>query len=480
MISCNLISAFLKQWVVLENGVFMVGKPLKQPMVKQATTYSDFVLHTCYEDIPVDVIERAKDLILDLIGVSAAAHAIKASRLGREAAVRLFNTAIEDDKARILFDGRTASVAGAAYAGATQIDSLDAHDGYSAAKGHAGCGLLPAVLAFSEKDDHFSGRDLLTSMVIGYETGCRAGLALHGTVTDYHTSGAWISLAVAALGVRLNGAGPDVLRHAIGISEYHGPRSQMMREIDNPTMLHDGSGWGSMVGVVAAELALSGFEGAPAVTIEGDSAAEYWRDLAIEWLTCRQNIKLFPVCRWAHAPIQAALNIRSEHAISADEIKGIEIYGFHEATRLAQNMPETTGKAQYSISYPVAAALTCGKLGAHEISGKTFTDPDITRLVSVTTVSECSECNDNFPQDRLGRTVVETRDGRRLDSGIVRAPGEHSNPVDRGGIIEKFRELAVPVLGSSRAARIEETVFTLDRQDVLANELTDLLYPAID
>ena len=449
-------------------------------MVKQATTVSDFVLYTDYDDIPVDVIERAKDLILDLIGVCAAAHAIKASRLGRDTAVRLFNTAIEEDRARILFDGRTASVAGAAYAGATQIDSLDAHDGFSTAKGHAGCGLLPAVLAFAEKDTQFSGRDLLAAMVIGYEIACRAGLALHGTVTDYHTSGAWVSLAVAALGVRQNGTDSAVLRHAVGIAEYHGPRSQMMREIDNPTMLHDGSGWGSMVGVVAAELALAGFEGAPAITIEGDSAVGYWRDLSMNWLTCRQNIKLFPVCRWAHAPIQAALNLRFEHAISVDEIKGIEIYSFHEATRLARDMPVTTSKAQYSISYPVAAALARGQLGPTEVSGETFSDPDIAQLVSITTIAECSECNDNFPHDRLGRTVVETKDGQRLDSGIVRAPGEHTNPVDRKGIIDKYRNFARPVLGCHRADLIEEAVYTLDRHDRLSDKLTDLLYPAID
>jgi len=449
-------------------------------MIKPAMTVSKFVLNTSFEDIPEEVIERAKDLILDLIGVSAAAHEIKASRIGRETAIRLFNSTSEADRARILFDGRMSSIAGAAYAGATQIDSLDAHDGFSAAKGHAGCGLLPAVLAFAEKDARFSGRDLLTSMVIGYEIACRAGLALHGTVTDYHTSGAWVSLAVAALGIRINGADAEVLRHAVGISEYHGPRSQMMREIDNPTMLHDGSGWGSMVGVVAAELALSGFEGAPAVTIEDESVADYWQDLAIDWLTFRQNIKLFPVCRWAHAAIQAALNIRSEHSISIDDIKRIEIYGFHEATRLAQNMPETTGKAQYSISYPVAAALACGKLGASEVSGETFTDADISRLVSITTVSECSHCNEHFPQDRLGRTVVETTDGQRLDSGIVRAPGEHTNPVDRAGIIEKFRGFANPVLGSRRAGQIEQAVFELDREGCFATELTGLLYPAID
>lgn len=447
--------------------------------MNMVSTYTDFVLSTRYEEIPVEAIERVKDLILDLIGVSAASHDMKASILGRETAIRLFNTTPDAPKARLLFDGRKTSPAGAAYAGATQIDNLDAHDGYSPAKGHAGCGLLPAVLAFAEGNNHFPSRELLTSMVIGYEFACRAGLALHGTVSDYHTSGAWVSLAVAALGVRLNGGNSDILRHAVGIAEYHGPRSQMMREIDNPTMLHDGSGWGSMAGVVAADLALSGFQGAPAITIEGEEVAEYWRDLGQDWLTCQQNIKLFPICRWAHAPIQAALNLRTEHTFSIDDITEINIHAFHEATRLAKNMPETSGKAQYSINYPIAAALVFGKLGAREISGETFADPDIERLVSLTSVFECPECNDNFPSDRLGRTVIKTRDGRVLDSGIVRAPGEHTNPVDRAGIVNKYREFTVPVLGELRANRIEEAVFSLGGQDRFASTLTDFLYPPV-
>ncbi|MFT5115993.1 MAG: 2-methylcitrate dehydratase PrpD [Parasphingorhabdus sp.] len=118
-------------------------------------------------------------------------------------------------------------------------------------------------------------------------------------------------------------------------------------------------------------------------------------------------------------------------------------------------MPKTTGKAQYSISYPVAAALAGEKIGARGVSGETFNDSDIARLVAVTSVSECQECKDNFPADRLDRTFIETRDVKRLDSGIVRAPGEHTNPVDRAGIIDKFRAFVVPVLGSNRANQIE-------------------------
>ena len=441
--------------------------------------YADFVLNTRYEDIPSNVVERAKDLILDLIGVSAAAHTIDASIIGRNTAVSMFNSGEKSNQARILFDNRTASLAGAAFAGATQIDNLDAHDGYSSAKGHAGCGLLPAVLALAEKNPNFSGKDFLTAMVIGYEIACRSGLALHATVSDYHTSGAWVSLAVAALGIRLNNGDPETLRQAIGIAEYHGPRSQMMREIDNPTMLHDGSGWGSMTGVTSAQLALAGFQGAPALTIEDDAAAEFWNDLSIDWLTQRQNIKLFPFCRWAHAPIQAALNLRALYKITVENIQSIEVYGFHEATRLSQDIPTTTGKAQYSISYPIAAALTFGKLGATEVSAETFDHPDIIKLIKITSVYECDECNANFPQDRLGRTVIKTHDGKVLDSGIVRAPGEHTNPIDRIGIIKKYREFVLPVLAEERTTNIQNCVFSLDNKNMLLKELTDFLYPGI-
>jgi Uncharacterized protein involved in propionate catabolism len=107
----------------------------------------------------------------------------------------------------------------------------------------------------------------------------RAGIALHATVTDYHTSGAWNALAVAAIGARLLKLGPDKLREALGIAEYHGPRSQMMRVIDSPTMLHDGSAWGALAGVTAVYLADQGFTGAPAATVEAEEVDAIWRDL---------------------------------------------------------------------------------------------------------------------------------------------------------------------------------------------------------
>ena len=42
---------------------------------------------------------------------------------------------------------------------------------------------------------------------------------------------------------------------------------------------------------------------------------------------------------------------------------------FHEAVRLSRGWPQSTEEAQYSLPYPLAAALTHGRLGVSELTG---------------------------------------------------------------------------------------------------------------
>ena len=207
-------------------------------------------------------------------------------------------------------------------------------------------------------------------MVMSYEIAGRAGMALHSTVSDYHTSGAWNALGVAALGCRLSNANSETLRQALGIAEYHGPRSQMMREIDNPTMLHDGSGMGALTGTSAALLAMRGFTGAPALTIEDDAVANIWFDLGNVWTIEQNYIKPYPICRWAHATIDAARSLKLEHGFEAGDVAEIKIRTFAEASRLYAAMPETTSQAQYSMGFAVATVLQHGEIAPHHIAGK--------------------------------------------------------------------------------------------------------------
>jgi 2-methylcitrate dehydratase PrpD len=56
--------------------------------------------------------------------------------------------------------------------------------------------------------------------------------------------------------------------------------------------------------MMAVLLAEDGFTGAPAITVEED-APPYWADLGQRWTVTENYIKPYPICRWAHAALDA-------------------------------------------------------------------------------------------------------------------------------------------------------------------------------
>ncbi len=339
------------------------------------------------------------------------------------------------------------------------IDALDIHDSCRPVKGHAGVALVPATLAALSLGDDVSGQELLTTLVMGYEISIRAGKSLHATACDYHTSGAWNVLGCAAIIARRLGLTVEQTRHALGIAEYHGPRSQMMRCIDHPTMVKDGSGWGAMAGVSAGLLAGNGFTGAPALTVESAEAAEFWADLEEQWDIMIQYFKPYAVCYWAQAAIGGALTLQKTHHIQPEAIKKVRVFTFHEATRLACRHPHTTEEAQYSLPFPLAAALVHHRLGFEQLSGPALTDPLTLSLADRVELVDDDSFNARFPADRLSRVVIETDDGATFDSGEVRALWDLTAPPTDQELREKFRWLARNNLPESRAAELEEMVW---------------------
>ncbi len=279
-------------------------------------------------------------------------------------------------------------------------------------------------------------------------------IALHRTACDYHTSGAWIALATAAIAARALRLDGTQTRHALGIAEYHGPRSQMMRCIDHPTMVKDGSGWGAMAGVSAAYLARNGFTGAPAISAEGAEVADLWGDLGQTWRLMEQYYKPFPVCRWAQPPVQAVLNLRAAHGLTSDQIARIEIVTFHQSLRLATRAPLTTEEAQYSTGFPAAVAAVRGGIGAGDVLEGALDDPETLRLATTMEITESDSYNAAFPSRRIAHAVLHLTDGRILRSEPTEARGDPEAMVSQTEMREKYHALADPVLGQARSKQL--------------------------
>jgi 2-methylcitrate dehydratase PrpD len=433
---------------------------------------TNFIHQLRFQDLPEHVVAQARRCVLDLLGVAAGGTQTPLSQIIRHHAVRHF--ASRDQEARILFDGRRASIAGAALAGGMTIDSLDAHDGHVLTKGHAGVAVLPTVLAFADALHQMDGQEFLTQVVIGYEIATRAGIALHATACDYHTSGAWNTIACGALGARNLQLDPQQTLEAIGIAEYHGPRSQMMRCIDHPTMVKDGSGWGAMTGISAALLAQDGFTGAPALTVQADAVAHTWADLGQRWRILDQYFKPYPVCRWAQPAVEAAMGLARAHRFRAEDISGIEIWTFHEACRLATRVPTSTEQAQYSLPFSVAAALRHGRLGAPEVANHGLEDPLTHKLSTAMALHENAAYNDLFPAERWAHVRVSLQDGRQLDSVPTIARGNPENPLSADDIDSKFFGFSDVVLGQARARQIADVVGQLGVLDKALAQMLEL------
>jgi len=442
---------------------------------------ASFVRGIAFADLPADVVLQATRCLLDLIGVAAAGTRTRASQIARSyAASQLCG---RDESARILFDGRRAGIAGAAFAGAATIDAMDGHDGHALTKGHAGAAILPALLALCDGASGqraIDGREFLTCLTLGYEIATRAGIAQHATVADYHCSGSWNAVGCAAVAGRLLSLNEAQLREALGIAEYFGPRGQMQRTCAMPSMVKDGSGSGAQAGVTAAMLAREGFTGAPAAIIENAEAKEYWSDLGTRWRIREQYFKPYPVCRWAQPAIEAALALQRAHGFAAEDIAHLSIESFREAVELGAQcgVPETTEDAQYSLPYPVAATLVFGRLGAEEVDVPKLADLRVRRLLGVIALAENEEYSGLFPAERWARVQIELQDGRRLVSEPSQARGNPENPLSDAELQGKYFELAEPVLGRLRALRIERIVSQLREGGTISGLLDELLESA--
>jgi 2-methylcitrate dehydratase PrpD len=424
----------------------------------------DWILDFDPEALDERQLSQAKRCLLDTLGVAAGA-----SRTPLANHARRYVISQHGGNQPLLFASGTASATGVALHGAWMIDALDAHDGQVLTKGHCGVALVPALLALPEMK-RLSGRAFLGLLVLGYEVATRAGIALHASACDYHTSGAWNALGVAAVIGKLLRLDRQQLHEALGIAEFYGPRSQMMRCIDHPTMVKDGSGWGAQAGVAAAMLAQDGFTGAPAVTVTGAECAPHWADLGQRWYLFEQYVKEYPVCRWAQPAVEAVLTLMAD-VIDPEAVERITVTTFHEAKRLHVSQPTTTEQAQYSLPWAVACAVAYGTVDVHGVTGA-LGKPQVQALAQCVELAESDDFNARFPAERWARVSLQLSDGSQRHSRDCQARGNPDAPFSDDELARKFHALAVPVIGQARAAHIHALVMALEKHD--AKELLEI------
>lgn len=371
---------------------------------------------------------------------------------------------------------------------AALVNSFSAHstyleDGSRFTGGHPSSVVVPAALAVAQAHRR-SGADLVAAVVAGYEVFLRLGRAIYPStvVRGFQSTAVLGAISAAAACASLLRLPPGKAGHAIGIGASLGVglKEALKSSASQPIQV----GRSCEAGIVAALLAQGGLDGAPAIIEKGflpafsqDGDADGIRaGLGSEFRIFETYLKRHAGCRGNHAPLDAALALAAEQAISPGDIAQVDVFVDRVTLAAAIEPPANGEQAQFSIGFSVAVALLDGNALIFQYTDERLADPAVRSLMQRIRVSADPALDEGYPQRRAARVEIQLRDGRRMSHAVDNARGEPEWPLSADEIRTKFMTLAAPRLGE-HAAALADAVLALDRLDDVAG-LAPLLRPA--
>ena len=192
-------------------------------------------------------------------------------------------------------------------------------------------------------------------------------------------------------------------------------------------------------GVMAAALARDGVQGGekPLESAKGwlhamtDSVDEAMVTDGLGERFCIDEcyIKPYPSCRHTHCGMQAALELRQENGLSAENIQKVWLHIYPNAIQIAGQIrrPKTMDDSKFSIHYATACILALGRFGLEELNWTKTPDSVFALTERIELVPD--ESMENREAGIRGcRVVIETTDGRRLERTVLIPKGDPQNP----------------------------------------------------
>ena len=455
---------------------------------------SEFVADLKFEDIPADVVETMKLLVLDTIGAGLLGA-------GMPWSIRMRQTVQEMEGpgdasiwgTRLAFSAPTAALVNGTAVHGFEIDDVGAG-------GHNGSVTLTSILPLGQHRGSISGKDIITATTAGIEVGARVGRCVGGiphTGMGFHGPGLMGTFASAGSSAKTLQLSADQCVDTLGhagqqaaslMFTHHGGMGKRML-----------AGQAARAGVFGALLAANGYTNAPNVfeaEYGGFPAAhtgnrrppaydltELTKGLGSEWQSRGVNIKMW-ACRVPnHATLEAIRGLRKQHDIPADDIASVEIRlgkGSFQNVGWAYT-PTTITSAQLNIYYVSSLMLLENDVFVDQFTGGKISSPRVLDMISRVQVMHDPTMDENGYQ---GTPVkITMRNGTVYErTGQVRGP-KGDDPITRDDVLAKFRKMTArfwPTATQDRVIGLCDNLENLDNAAELLSLLQIEHLPPVD
>ena len=442
----------------------------------QTRQLAEYASRLRYEDIPQDVINRAKQVITDTVATIMYGSELPWSKMiaqyaqangpgGKSKILGMKNT---------LVHAPMAALTSGAFAHAFELDNLTKPNSGS----HPGATVFASLLAVGQETGA-NGRDLITAFVAGVEVMIRIGHATKHSQEQhgFHAPGTTGPFGAAIGNARLLGLSADKTQHAIGIAASTAGGLLEFAKAGNGGMvkrLHLGRAAES--GVLAVRLAEAGFT-SPSTSLEGEFGflRVFCRDydmnalthgLGSEWETRTIRLKRYACHITAHTPVEGTLALKAEHRFSGDDVAEITVQTISRAVRVNSiAQPKDILLGQYSIPFCVALALYRNPVDPRSFDESAIADARIMGLAARVKMVELPP-----PENRSDMTSVVTitlKDGRQHQIRTTAFSGTPEKPLSQADLRDKFLMLTRQ-FGEAGMARVFARLQDLENEKDLS------------
>ena len=439
----------------------------------QAERQAEWIESITYDAIPDAVRKRARQLLLDYLGVARLGATLPQVAPAR-ALLEIMATRPE---ATVIGGGGRATAPYAAYANGTFGHSCEFDDAHFDC-GHPGVCIIPAALAMAERLGS-TGKELLVAIIAGYQSMVWAQGPVNRRTLDIGWHGMKIGgvFGAAAAASKLMGLNAEQIANALAIA---GSDASGTMEYDQSggEVKRFHAGMASRAGVEAALLAQAGLTG-PVTIFEGlrgihnlfterqpKDAELYW-DGSFHILNTM--VKLYPMVGTTHAALDALATVLEKPEAARKAIDRIEIgivdWAIPHGAAIVH--PHDMLSAQFSLAFACALRVLRGRVAIGDLANPAlWADEAIRALASK--VTPVAIMVPEGAAELCGRATVFFTDGSSDEAFQFAPKGYPTNPPSDKDIEDKFHSVVEGLLSPEQARDIADIILDIESQQSVA------------
>ena len=434
---------------------------------------SAFCEKTTFADLPKDVVKIAKQTILDTLGCAVGTHSDEPEK------PVIINKVVKDlgagSAATVICGNMKATAPFAALANGVICHGIDFDDTHGEALTHTSCVIVPAALATAEEAG-LSGKDFITSFVLGFEIAVRVGMTVMPTHYEYwHSTATNGTFGAAAAAGKNYGFSAEQYINAFGFSGTQAAGLLTYLKFGDYTKSFN-PGKSAFNGLLSALMVKAGGT-APPNMIENPKGytgayskepnlAKLTRGLdggAMVWEILNNMLKPYPSLAASHTPMAVTLRLVIDNDLKPEDIVKIVNRTYNTVKSHFSNYePGNVMAARLSVPYCIAVCAAMRDGGLKVFHPETINNPVVQAMLKKVEIVADPELHKLYPEKFPSNIEIYTKDGKVYKGEMYYAKGSPNNPFTNEEINQKFTDLALPMMEKGRVAQIVQMAENLE------------------